>query len=138
MKSKTLPSFWKCFEKLPAEIQELAREKYRLWQSHPFHASLQFKEVRPGIWSIRITQKYRAIGLTLEQNGRTFSDRYNLPEADYAAHGGCFPIHIAGTGIIGAITVSGLTQREDHNLVVEALCLELKKDHDALALSPPS
>ena len=27
MKSKTLPSFWKCFEKLPAEIQELARDR---------------------------------------------------------------------------------------------------------------
>jgi uncharacterized protein (UPF0303 family) len=79
-----------------------------------------------------------AIGLTLEQANRTFSDRYNLPEADYAAHGGCFPIHIAGTGIIGAITVSGLPQREDHNLVVEALCLELKKDHNALRLSPES
>jgi uncharacterized protein (UPF0303 family) len=78
-----------------------------------------------------------AIGLTLEQNNRTFSDRYNLPDADYAAHGGCFPIHVAGTGIIGSVTVSGLPQREDHNLVVEALCLELKKDHDALRLPAP-
>jgi hypothetical protein len=38
LKSKALPSFWKCFEKLPTEIQELAREKYRLWTEHPFHA----------------------------------------------------------------------------------------------------
>jgi uncharacterized protein (UPF0303 family) len=75
-----------------------------------------------------------AIGLTLEQNNRTFSERYNLPDADYAAHGGCFPIHVAGAGIIGSITVSGLTQREDHNLVVEALCLELQKDHANLKL----
>jgi uncharacterized protein (UPF0303 family) len=76
-----------------------------------------------------------AIGLLLEQTNRTFSDRYNLPEADYAAHGGCFPIHVVGTGIIGSVTVSGLPQREDHNLVVEALCLELGKDHDTLRLS---
>ncbi len=75
-----------------------------------------------------------AIGLLLEQAGRSFSDRYNLPDADYAAHGGCFPIHVAGTGILGAVTVSGLTQREDHNLVVEALCLVLKKDHASLCL----
>jgi uncharacterized protein (UPF0303 family) len=75
-----------------------------------------------------------AIGLTLEQTNRTFADRYNLPDADYAAHGGSFPIHVAGTGIIGAITVSGLTQREDHNLVVEALCLELRKDPASLRL----
>ena len=77
-----------------------------------------------------------AIGLTLEQTSRTFNDRYNLPDADYAAHGGSFPIHVAGTGVIGSVTVSGLPQREDHNLVVEALCLELHKDHDALRLSP--
>jgi uncharacterized protein (UPF0303 family) len=76
-----------------------------------------------------------AIGLTLEQTNRTFSDRYNLPDADYAAHGGCFPLHVAGTGIIGAVTVSGLPQREDHNLVVEAICLELQKDHSSLRLA---
>jgi uncharacterized protein (UPF0303 family) len=77
-----------------------------------------------------------AIGLTLEQTNRTFSDRYNLPDADYAPHGGCFPIHVTGTGIIGCVTVSGLPQREDHNLVVEALCLELKRDHNSLRLPP--
>ncbi len=75
-----------------------------------------------------------AIGLALEQTNRTFSERYNLPDADYAAHGGCFPIHITGTGIIGCVTVSGLLQREDHNLVVEALCLELNQDHVSLRL----
>ena len=75
-----------------------------------------------------------AIGLTLEQTNRTFNDRYNLPDADYAAHGGCFPIHVAGTGIIGSVTVSGLAQREDHNLVVEALCRHLGRDHESLRL----
>ena len=75
-----------------------------------------------------------AIGLTLEQNNRIFSERYGLPDADYAAHGGSFPIHVAGAGIIGSVTISGLPQRDDHNLVVEALCLELKKAHDSLCL----
>ena len=75
-----------------------------------------------------------AIGLALEQTNRTFSERYNLPDADYAAHGGSFPIHVTGTGIIGCVTVSGLPQREDHNLVIEALCLELKQDHVSLRL----
>ena len=76
-----------------------------------------------------------AIGLGLQQSERTFAERYSLPEADYAAHGGSFPIQISGTGIVGAVTVSGLPQREDHNLVVEALCMELKRDHESLRLA---
>src|ERR1700759_1072091 len=85
----------------------------------------------------RFPRSSYAIGLTLEHTNRAFAERYGLPDADYAAHGGCFPIHVAGTGIIGAGTVSGLTPREDHNLVVEALCLVLKKDHDSLRLPDP-
>jgi uncharacterized protein (UPF0303 family) len=77
-----------------------------------------------------------AIGLTLEQSNRAFGERYGLPEADYAPHGGGFPIHVAAAGIVGSITVSGLPQRDDHNLVVEALCLELKRDYDTLRLPP--
>jgi uncharacterized protein (UPF0303 family) len=75
-----------------------------------------------------------AIGLTLARDNRTFAERYGLPDADYAAHGGSFPLHVEGAGIIGSITVSGLPQREDHNLVIEALCLELHRDHTALCL----
>lgn len=76
-----------------------------------------------------------AVGLALVQSNRGFAERYNLPEADYAAHGGSFPIHVAGTGVVGAVTVSGLPQREDHNLVVEALCLELERDYEDLRLA---
>ena len=75
-----------------------------------------------------------AIGLTLAQDNRTFAERYGLPDANYAAHGGSFPLHVNGAGIIGSLTVSGLPQRDDHNLVVEALCLELHRDHTALCL----
>lgn len=78
-----------------------------------------------------------AIGLTLQQAKLTFAERYNLPEADYAAHGGCFPIRVASAGIIGSVTISGLPQREDHNLVVEALCAILHQDHTALRLPAP-
>ncbi len=74
------------------------------------------------------------VGRYLEQNKITFAERYGLPDADYAAHGGSFPLHITSAGIIGSVTVSGLPQREDHNLVIEALCLHLGRDHDALRL----
>jgi uncharacterized protein (UPF0303 family) len=74
------------------------------------------------------------LGRYLEQNKITFSERYSLPDADYATHGGSFPIHVSGTGIIGSATVSGLPQREDHNLVVEAICLELNLDQHLFRL----
>lgn len=78
-----------------------------------------------------------AIGLTLQQSGLTFAERYTLPEADYAAHGGSFPIHVAGAGVLSSVTVSGLPQREDHNLVVEALCFLLHRNHEDLRLQTP-
>jgi uncharacterized protein (UPF0303 family) len=74
------------------------------------------------------------VGRILEQSGRQFGERYNLPEEDYAAHGGCFPLTVQGVGIVGAVTVSGLPQRDDHNLVVEALCLLTGRDFDVLRL----
>ena len=76
------------------------------------------------------------IGRLLAESGLSFSARYNLPEEDYAAHGGCFPLIVDNAGIVGAVTVSGLAQRDDHNLVVEALCLLTRRDHDSLRLPP--
>ncbi len=75
------------------------------------------------------------VGRLLELSGLTFAARYNLPEEDYAAHGGGFPLHVAGAGIVGSVTVSGLPQRDDHNLVVEALCLVIGCDHESLRLA---
>ena len=75
-----------------------------------------------------------AVGLMLKQANTTLPERYALPLADFAAHGGSFPIHLKGIAVIGAVTVSGLPQRADHELVVEALCLELGQDHGSLAL----
>ncbi|GAC1426962.1 MAG: heme-degrading domain-containing protein [Acidobacteriaceae bacterium] len=74
------------------------------------------------------------VGRLLEQAGRSFGERYNLPEEDYAAHGGGFPITVTNVGIVGSVTVSGLPQRDDHNIVVEALCLLTGRDFEQLRL----
>jgi uncharacterized protein (UPF0303 family) len=75
--------------------------------------------------------------LGLEMGANLF-EKYALSMADFAAHGGSFPICVQGSGTIGSITVSGLPQRADHELVVEALCVELGKDYSKLVLPTPS
>jgi len=79
-----------------------------------------------------------AMGMTLKVKGTTLLERYGLPVADYAADGGSFPLIVESAGIVGSVTVSGLPQRDDHNLVVEALCALLGKDFAALRLGPES
>ena len=62
-----------------------------------------------------------AIGLATERSGRSELELMGLADRDVADHGGGFPIVVDGVGCVGAATVSGLPQREDHELVVEAL-----------------
>ena len=74
-----------------------------------------------------------AVGRKLERDGATLQSRHGLPEIDFVAHGGGFPIVLSGTGPVGSIILSGLPQRDDHNLVVEALATHLGVDVPRLA-----
>jgi uncharacterized protein (UPF0303 family) len=76
-----------------------------------------------------------AVGLELKAKNSSLAETYALPDAEYASHGGCFPIRVQGAGIIGSVTVSGLPQRADHALVIEALCAELGHDYESLRLA---
>lgn len=75
------------------------------------------------------------MGLQLKMKNQTLEDRGHAI-ADFAAHGGSFPLHVEGAGIVGCVTISGLPQRADHELVVEALCALLGRDYQALKLPP--
>jgi uncharacterized protein (UPF0303 family) len=75
-----------------------------------------------------------AVGLKLKVNNETLTEQQGLPLADYATHGGSFPLIVTGAGVVGSVTVSGLPQRDDHELVVEALCAALGRDYAALRL----
>lgn len=77
-----------------------------------------------------------AIGLEMEQKQSTLYERYGLPIADYACHGGSFPLRVRGAGLIAAVTVSGLPQRADHELAIEALCAELDLPYEDMRLQP--
>src|SRR5215211_611992 len=61
------------------------------------------------------------MGQLLKSKGKTIEQSYLVSESEYAPHGGCFPIIMKDTGIVGTITVSGLPQEEDHKLVVQAI-----------------
>ena len=61
------------------------------------------------------------VGLRAKAKGSDFNTVHGLPLQEYAAHGGAFPVRVAGVGIVGVVTVSGLAQQDDHALVVEAL-----------------
>ena len=74
-----------------------------------------------------------AVGRKLERDGATLPSRDGLSDTDYVAHGGGFPIVLRGTGIVGTVVFSGLPQREDHNLVAEALAEVLGVDAPRLA-----
>jgi uncharacterized protein (UPF0303 family) len=75
-------------------------------------------------------------GRELALKGGALDESRGVSPLDHAAHGGSFPIHVEGAGVIGTITVSGLPQRDDHNLVVEAIAAHLGKPLAQLALGP--
>jgi len=107
---------------LPVTI-DITRGKHQL-----FHASLRGTSPDNDEWikrKVRLVYRFGHssfyIGQLLKSKGKRLEEAYLISESDYAAHGGCFPIIVKDTGVIGTITVSGLTQEDDHKLVVQAI-----------------
>ena len=94
-----------------------------------FHAALPGTTADNDDWvarKARVVQRFGSssylMGLRSAAKGRDFTThRADLPADEYAAHGGSFPINVIGVGVVGAITVSGLPQADDHALVVEVV-----------------
>lgn len=65
MRHLTLPRFWKYYQELPKEIQILANKNYEILKTNPFHPSLHLKKIgrRRQLWSVRVGDSYRALGL---------------------------------------------------------------------------
>ena len=59
------PSFWTCYEKLPADVQKLADKNFKSLKTNPKHPSLHFKRVGK-YCSVRVGMKYRSLGVEIE------------------------------------------------------------------------
>lgn len=81
---------------------------------------------------MRFCKSSYAVGLQLEMEGKTIEQRHGLTLTDFAMHGGGFPITLRGTGVVGSVISSGLHQRVDHAMVVDALAAELAVDVERL------
>ncbi|MGW0813791.1 heme-degrading domain-containing protein [Streptomyces viridiviolaceus] len=116
-------------------LVELARERqapvaidiHRAGQQL-FHAALPGSTPDNDAWIARkrrVVERYGSasylVGARFRAKGTTFEESSRLDPDTYAAHGGSFPVIVADVGVIGAVTVSGLPQLQDHRLVVEAL-----------------
>ncbi|MCL6669797.1 heme-degrading domain-containing protein [Streptomyces panaciradicis] len=123
-------------------LVELARERqapvaidiHRAGQQL-FHAALPGSAPDNDAWIARkrrVVERYGEasylVGARFRAKGTTFEDSSRLDPDRYAAHGGSFPITVEGVGVIGAVTVSGLPQLQDHRFVVEALEEFLRED----------
>lgn len=77
--------------------------------------------------------------IVLEAGGkeRLFPPHRNLPPEDFVMAGGGFPIRVEGIGVVGAVTVSGLHERDDHEVAVAAICDYLGVERNSFALASP-
>lgn len=150
-KALVLPKFdhataWR----IGTQLRELASARnlsividIRRFDEQLFYAAMPGTSPNNAEWVRRkgnvVARYYRSsygLGRELALQNTTLADKHDLPLSEFAAHGGSFPIHVASAGVIGSITVSGLPQREDHELVVEVLCTETGQDYASMRLEP--
>lgn len=71
--------------------------------------------------AIHFEESTLAVKHDLEKMGKTLEGNFGLNSADYIAKGGSIPIMVKNAGLIGTITVTGLKDVDDHQLIVDAL-----------------
>ena len=94
-----------------------------------FHAAMPGSAVDNDCWLRRKVNTVYNFGYSsliveaqVKESGESLMESRGLPNDQYAASGGAFPVKIKGVGMVGSIAVSGLPSECDHGLIVE--CLE--------------
>ncbi|GHC53315.1 heme-degrading domain-containing protein [Neogemmobacter tilapiae] len=92
-----------------------------------FHAALPGAKPLNDKWALRKSnttllfhEASYLVGSRMREKGGNLAV-HGCDSETYSESGGSFPIRVQGTGMIGAVTVSGLPQHDDHALVVEAI-----------------
>lgn len=93
-----------------------------------FHVALDGATYDNDLWAraksraaVRYGEPSLLVGLRARRGGGRIEDNRMFDQAVYAPHGGSFPLYVRGVGPVATVTVSGLPQVQDHDLVVEAL-----------------
>lgn len=93
-----------------------------------FHAALPGSSPDNDEWARRksnVTLRLHRASMWVGENnrlkGRSLGPELGLDLLDYADHGGSFPIRVKGTGVVAAVTVSGLPSADDHAMIIEAV-----------------
>ncbi len=89
------------------------------------------------VGTVRLLHKssYRLV-LERGDKPRLLEPSWAADPASYAIAGGAFPIHVKGLGFVGAISTSGLPERDDHGFGVAAVCAALGRDPADWMLRP--
>lgn len=120
---------------LGARFVEVAKQRglpivvdIRRFGQQLFHAALPGTTAENDSWverKIRVVNRFSEssylVGRRLAASGASLDQALGVDPIEFAAHGGAFPITIAGVGVVGTVTVSGLAQADDHELVIELL-----------------
>ncbi|MEF9605014.1 heme-degrading domain-containing protein [Paracoccus sp. PXZ] len=94
-----------------------------------FHAALPGSAPINDDWArrksnvtLRCHRASYAIGLDFRRQGiPSPGAEQSLPPEDFATHGGSFPVRLRDGRVVAAVTVSGLPQEDDHDMVVKAM-----------------
>ena len=115
----------------------------RTWDRPLFYAALPGSTGSNPNWARRkinvvkmfLKSTYRMV-LEQQRPDRTFKLGEGLDASDYVLAGGGFPVTVKGAGVVGVIAVSGLPERQDHQIIVDVLCDHLGIRRSKLALAP--
>jgi uncharacterized protein (UPF0303 family) len=96
-----------------------------------FHAALPGSAALNDLWARRKSntafifgKASLLVGCIHREKGQDLA-RNGLSLTDYADHGGAVPVMVAGVGLAAVVTVSGLPQVQDHEMVVAAMQAQL-------------